>query len=148
MEKTETLVAAHYTTEDLLGRIARALTEVGADPANLRPDDLKPVDEFHTGGLEATKALLDQLQIDAETRVLDIGSGLGGTARFVTETYGAGVVGVDLTPVFVETALELSRMVGLEDQVTYLTGSATALPLEPDSVDLALMFHVGMNIAD
>lgn len=73
----------HYQTEDLLGRIRAALKEAGADPTAPSPDDLKPVDEFHTGGLEATEALLSQLEIGPDMTVLDLGSGIGGTAREV-----------------------------------------------------------------
>ncbi len=39
-------------------------------------------------------------------------------------------------------------MVGLDGLTGFDTGSATDLPLEDASVDLATMFHVGMNIAD
>ena len=83
MTAIEERVAAHYTTTALLERIRVALAEMGIDPASARPEDLKPVDEFHTAGVESTQALLDQLDIGPDTRVLDIGSGLGGTARLI-----------------------------------------------------------------
>jgi SAM-dependent methyltransferase len=35
--------------------------------------------------------------------VLDIGCGLGGTARFIASRYGSRVVGIDLTTEYVET---------------------------------------------
>ena len=144
----EDTVAAHYTTGSLVERIMAALESLGVDPKALRPADLKPVDEFHMGGLEATEAFLAHLPIARETRVLDIGSGIGGTARLVAERHGARVLGVDLTPEFVETARALSEMASLGDRVRFETGSALALPVEERSVDLALMLHVGMNIAD
>ena len=76
-------VAQHYATSDLLGRIDEAITQLGADPAHLTIDNLKPVGEFHTGGIEATTALLDQLEITPDMVVVDLGCGLGGTARHI-----------------------------------------------------------------
>lgn len=141
-------VADHYTTDDLLGRIDAALRDSGADPDNLSFDDLKPVDEFHTGGIEATTALLDQLRIGPDAQVIDLGCGLGGTARHIHHRYGARVRGIDLTPLFVETGQALNRRLGIDDRVTLQVGDVTDLGFEDGSGDLVTMFHVGMNVAD
>lgn len=132
----------------MLERIRAGLAEAGADPERPAPDDLKGVDEFHIGGIEATEALLGPLGISAGMRVLDIGSGIGGTARFIADRYGARVTGVDLTPAFVEVARELSRMTGLDGLTEYAVGSAYDLPVPDGTVDLAVMMHVGMNLDD
>lgn len=144
----EGAVAAHYTTADLLARIGAALAAAGADPEAPAPEDLKPVDEFHTGGLAATEDLLAQVAIGPGTRVLDIGSGLGGTARLIAHRFGASVTGIDLTPLYVETAAALSERVGLAGRTRFVAASALGMPVADASVDLATMFHVGMNIAD
>ena len=146
MTDLEDRVSAHYTVGDLIGRIKAALAVTGADPDAPRPSDLKPVDEFHTGGLAATEALLDQVSITQETRVLDIGCGLGGTARYISDKYGASVTAFDLTPLYVEVAKELTGMVGLE--AAFHVGSALEMPVADASADVATMFHVGMNIED
>lgn len=146
METLEARVAAHYTTQDLLDRIESALKKHGVAVATA--DDLKPVDEFHTGGLEATDALLSQLEITPETKVLDIGCGLGGTARHIVHRYGAHVSGIDLTPVFVEVGQALNKQVHLEEAIDLQVASATELPMPDASFDLVTMFHVGMNISD
>ncbi|MFD1157073.1 class I SAM-dependent methyltransferase [Roseovarius aestuarii] len=148
MTDTETLVARHYAGATLLDNIRAALKEAGVDPDAPGIEDLKPVDEFHTGGSEATDALLDQLTITADTRVLDIGCGIGGAARHVAARTGAHVRGFDLTPDFVTTATALSDLVGMADQTNFQVGSALDIPEPDDSADLALMFHVGMNIED
>jgi SAM-dependent methyltransferase len=144
----EQSIAAHYTTGSLLERIRAGLVELGVDLDAVKPQDLKPVDEFHTGGAEATDALLSRLEITPDTRVLDIGSGLGGTARLIASRYSARVTGVDLTPAFVETAMDLSRMVGLGGRTDFIVGSAMNLPVGEAAFDLALLMHVGMNIPD
>jgi SAM-dependent methyltransferase len=148
MSTVEGRLLTHYTTAGLLERIKTGLRQAGADPDHPRPDDLKPVDEFHTGGAEATDALLARLEIGQNTRVLDIGSGLGGTARAIATRYSARVTGVDLTPAFVETATELSRMAGIGARTDFIVGSATAIPVGEAAFDIALLLHVGMNISD
>jgi ubiquinone/menaquinone biosynthesis C-methylase UbiE len=92
--------------------------------------------------------LLAHLEATQGARVLDIGSGLGGPARDVALRYGATVDGVDLTPEFVDAATELSRRVGLGGVTRFVVGSATALPAEDGVYDMALLMHVGMNVAD
>ena len=148
MSEIETRVASHYSGATLLEAIQSALQAAGANPERPTLDDLKPVDEFHTGGREATDALLDQLDITPETRVVDIGCGIGGAARHVAARTGAHVRGFDLTPDFVATGQALSDMTGLAGQTTFQVGNALQMPEADNSTDLALMFHVGMNIAD
>lgn len=148
MSDVEAGVSKHYASYDVLARIRAGLAEMGHDPDQISPDVLKPVDEFHIGGAEATGALLAKLDIQPEMQVLDIGSGIGGPARMIAGRYDCSVTGVDLTPHFVETARTLSRMCGMADRVRFEVGSATALPLPDESFDLALLLHVGMNIPD
>lgn len=141
-------VARHYATRTILSQIEAALKFKGADLDRLTVDDLKPVDEFHTGGIEATSALLDQLDFTPDMTVLDIGAGLGGTARHIVHRYGARVTGIDLTPDFVEAGRELSRRLHLEERIELAVASALDLPQQDSSIHLAVMIHVGMNIAD
>jgi len=141
-------VAKHYTSGDLLDRIDAALKDAGADPAHPGFDALKPVDEFHTGGIEATVALLDQLDLAPGADVIDLGCGLGGTARHILHRYGAKVRGIDLTPAFVEAGRALNDRLGLSQGITLEIGSVHDLPWEAASADLVTMFHVGMNISD
>lgn len=144
----ETHVAHHYDTGAILDRIKDGLRAAGADPDKPDPADLKAVDEFHVGGIEATEALLAPLGVTARTRVLDIGSGIGGTARHIAGRYGARVTGIDVTPAFVDTATALSAMCGMDDRTEYHVASAYDLPVGSHSIDLATMIHVGMNLED
>ncbi len=148
MRDIESGVSKHYASYDVLSRIRTGLAEMGHDPDGISPEVLKPVDEFHIGGAEATTALLEKLSIQPDMEVLDIGSGIGGPARMIAARYGCRVTGVDLTPHFVETARALSAMCGMADRVRFEVGSAVALPLGDASFDLALLLHVGMNVPD
>ncbi|WP_162789567.1 class I SAM-dependent methyltransferase [Altererythrobacter sp. ZODW24] len=144
----EAEVSAHYAKDGLLKQILNALTEGGISPSSATPGDLKSVDEFHVGGISATTALIDQLELKPEMKVLDIGSGIGGTARFIAGETGAHVTGVDLTPEYTSTAIGLSKLVGMDDLTDFRTASALKLPFGDNSFDAALMLHVGMNIPD
>ena len=80
--------------------------------------------------------------------VLDIGSGIGGPARYIANTLGVTVEGIDLTPEFVEAAVEITEMVGMTERVSFQVGSATSIPFDDDTFDASTMLHVGMNISD
>lgn len=144
----ESRVQDHYTTGALTKRVKQALRELGTDPDQATADDLKACDEFHTGGVAATDLLVESLTVTADTRVLDIGSGIGGPARYFANRYGCHATGIDLTQEFVDCAAELSAMVGLSDRTRFQQGSALDLPFADGSFELALLLHVGMNIED
>jgi len=148
MNGHEEAVARHYGRSDLLVRIRAGLSALGHDPDRLSPDDLKPVDEFHIGGAEATADLVGQLEIDVNTDLLDIGCGIGGTARLVAARHGCRVTGIDLTPEYVDCARALSAAAGLGQTVSFEEASATELPFADHSFDVATLIHVGMNVSD
>jgi ubiquinone/menaquinone biosynthesis C-methylase UbiE len=147
-ENVELRVARHYARSRLEQVILDALVASGKDLDRLVPSDLAPVDEFHTGGREATIALAAQMAIAPGSSLLDIGCGIGGPSRFFAEAYGCCVMGIDLTEDFVRTAQTLARRVGLGDRVSYRRASALALPFAPGTFDGAYTMHVGMNIED
>ncbi len=147
-DTSPTDLIGHYGRGGLLAAIDAALLESGLDPAAVTVEDLGPVDEFHVGGRVATTRLLDQLALGREPHLLDVGCGLGGTARLLASGPAARVTGIDLTPEYVAVGRSLTERVGLADQVDLRVGSALDLPFDDGSFDGAVMLHVGMNIAD
>lgn len=141
-------VADHYATSGLLDRIMAALRAAGKDLDRLTIDDLSPIDEFHSRRRKATEELARMLAPAATDHVIDIGSGIGGPARYLAAVHGCRVSGVDLTPEFVAAASALTGMLGLADRVDFRVGSALALPFPDASFDLAWTQNVAMNIAD
>lgn len=141
-------VAQHYGKGGLLDRIFGSLVEAGKDLDHLTIDDLAPMDEFHSRRRLATQELAALLAPSSTENVIDIGSGLGGPARYLAATYGCQVSGVDLTPEFVQTAIALTSRVGLSAKVDFRTGSALNLPFPDASFDCAWSQNVAMNIAD
>jgi ubiquinone/menaquinone biosynthesis C-methylase UbiE len=147
MERTS-VVAAHYARGDLLARIEEGLRAAGKDPERLTVDDLAPIDEFHVRGRQATVELMEALPSGIAGEVLDVGSGLGGPARFLAQQRDLRVVGIDLTPDYVAVARELTRRCGLDHRVRFLAGDALALPFPAASFAAAYTQHVAMNIED
>jgi ubiquinone/menaquinone biosynthesis C-methylase UbiE len=145
---TDNPVERHYGRAGIAAAIRAGFAALGKAPETATIDDLSAVDEFHIGGRQATAEVLGQLGLAGHHRVLDIGSGIGGAARFAAQTYGCRVDGIDLTAEYVETAAELSRWVGLGDRVSFRQASALDLPFDAATFDGAFMLHVGMNIAD
>ncbi len=133
-------------------RLLEALASEFADePAERRfpAVDLALVDQLHTRGYAATVDFATTIGVDAETLVLDVGAGLGGPARFLAETYGCRVFGIDATAALVRGAKYLtSRWSGRSDLVEFRIGDALALPHDDASFDLVWMQHVAMNIRD
>jgi ubiquinone/menaquinone biosynthesis C-methylase UbiE len=147
-ESVEERVARHYARSDLEQTILDALVASGKDPDRLAPVDLAPVDEFHTGGRQATIEFAAQMDLMPGMHLLDIGCGIGGPSRLFADERGCRVTGIDLTADYVRTAEALARRVGLGGRVSYRHASALALPFEPGTFDGAYMMHVGMNIED
>ncbi len=127
--------------------IAAVRAHAGVDVA-INPETLAPVDHLHGRGVLATQELTALLEPRSGEAILDIGSGLGGPARWIAATYGCAVTGVDLTPEHCDAARELNVACGMADRVRILQGSALALPLPDASFDRAYSHNVVMNIAD
>ena len=145
---TEQQVAKHYTHGSLLQAIFDALKQMGKDPDRLAASDLSAADEFHLGWRAATAALAKDLGLARGVHVLEVGSGIGGPARYFAEAHGCRVTGIDLTDEFVQVAGELTRRCGLGDLVSFKQASALDLPFGAGAFDAATLIHVGMNIQD
>ncbi len=134
MTYTETDVVA--SIEHLSGNALTALTQNQRDQ----------LDQFHAGGPEAVQRLLPNLRLAPGMTVLDVGSGLGGPARQVARSAGCRVVGIDITPAYVDAARALTDTAGLTERVQFLCTDLAAL--EPIEFDGAYTMHVQMNVAD
>src|SRR5207342_2399296 len=100
-----------YSTGLSRRNIEQALVSAGMDIDHIAPADLAALEDFHTMGRIATGRLVDLLEITTDTRVLDAGSGIGGSARFVADRYGCAVTAVDLTEEYCDTCTWLNRLV-------------------------------------
>ena len=141
-------VARHYGSAGIAERVLAAFhRQHGADAA-VTVEGLAPLDQFHGRGPLATRELVALLQPQPGERLLDIGSGIGGPARWIAVKFDCHVTGVDLTPEFCAAAEALNAATGLAARVRVIQGSALALPMPDGAFDAAYSQNVIMNIAD
>jgi ubiquinone/menaquinone biosynthesis C-methylase UbiE len=142
-------VAAHWARLSLtFDGAMQALQAQGIVPGQATADDLYALDMNHMGGLAATDALAEMAHLRPGQRVVDVGAGVGGPARRMAHQYGARVWGVELSEAVYQTAVRLTALVGLHDQVQFHQGSALALPFADSAFDVVVMQHVAMQIAE
>jgi sarcosine/dimethylglycine N-methyltransferase len=142
------LGAPPYATGETVARIRAALLAAGHDPERLDPAELALLEDFHSSGRLATVALIDLLGPGADDRVLDAGSGIGGTARLLARERGCAVTALDLTAEYCDAARWLNDATGLTGRIEVVEGDVTALPFADGSFDIVLSQHVQMNVAD
>lgn len=140
-------IERHYTTSSIAERVITAARAEQPD-GPLTADSLSLIDHFHGRGIVATKEMVKALDPKSGERILDIGSGIGGPARWIASHYGCHVTGIDLTKAFCEAAVTLTEATALTDRVTIVNGSALELPFADASFDRAYSQNVIMNIAD
>ena len=141
-------VSGHYSSGDLLARLEARLREDGFDPMRPTFEALAPYDHFHGRGLEATEDMANRLQVSGSDHIVDVGSGLGGPARYFARRFGCRVSGIDLTAEFCEVARHLTSLLGLAERVSIEQGDALAMPFGDATFDGACSMNVSMNIAD
>ncbi len=145
-------IAGHYTRGDLFDRLQAALREDGVDPEQPSVATLAPYDQFHGRGLEVTEEIAGEiaetLTVTPEDHLLDIGSGIGGPARYMATRFGCRVTGIDLTEEFCAVARRLTALLGLEARVDFHQGNALAMPFADGGFAGAYSMNVSMNIAD
>lgn len=143
-----TTTLPQYATGDTRARIEHALGVAGVDTHALQARDLALLEDFHTLGRMATAGLVELAQISARDRVLDAGTGIGGSARLIAGERGAHVTAVDITPEYCAAAAWLNELVGLSARIEVAVADVTALPFEDGVFDVVVSQHVQMNIAD
>ncbi|SMX45181.1 class I SAM-dependent methyltransferase [Maliponia aquimaris] len=143
-----TAVQEHYGSADIVARILSAIPWAPETGNPLTPDMLYRFDQLHGRELHATRDHAARLSPKPGAHVLDIGSGIGGPARYLAATCGCRVMGIDLTLAFVDTARDLTALCGLGAMVDFVQGDAAHLPMADAGFDHALCFYVGMNLPD
>ncbi len=139
-------VTKHYSPED--ATVEAVLADLGKEDSPLNIAELAGSDQFHSGGLEATRLLIQRAGIKASDRVLDVGGAFGGPARLLAHDVGCHVTVVDLSEAYCRVGEKLTARTGLADRVTFRQGNALDLPFDAGSFDVVWTQHSSMNIAD
>ena len=132
-----------------LDRIARGLAALGIGPKDpIAPEQLFALDQWHYHGTDAIRAAADRLGLGATSRVLDIGAGIGGPARYLAHTTGCHVTAIELQPELDAIAVDLTERSGLSDRVTHIRGDALTYPLPDASFDAVVSWLAILHIPD
>lgn len=110
--------------------------------------DLLDLDQLHYLGTDALDEAAQKLGLSREKRVLDIGSGLGGPARYLAYRYGCRVTGVELQEDFFQTSVALTRRADLSHLVDFIHGDFTRLDLQAKPFDHWISFLAFLHIPD
>jgi len=147
MEILTSQIEKHYYRQDLYEDILNRLKDIGVDINNVNRKDIASVDEFHVRGAEISKELAKKANIN-NAELLDVGCGIGGPCRMLADEFNCNTTGIDLSKEFIKTAINLSKLVGLDTSTSFLQGDATNLPLKDNSFDVVWTQHVQMNISN
>ena len=93
-------------------------------------------DQNHIANVKAVVELANAAQISSESLVVDIGAGLGGSARSLASRYGCKVHCVDLSPQRIADAIQLTELVRLSSLLSFECGNAIESEVVPLSVDV------------
>ena len=75
-------------------------------------------------------------RLDTSARVLDIGAGYGGAARWLAKTYGCHVTALNLSEVENTRNREMSAQQGLADKIEVIDGAFEQIDAPDDSFDV------------
>jgi len=145
MVSLNTLIENQYHTPGLYEDILNRLGEQEIELNNVSRRDIADVDEFHVRGAEVSHELAGRIRLE-NSKVLDVGCGIGGPSRMLADDYNCQVTGIDLSHEYIRTAKGLSELVGLQDKTEYIWSNALDLPFENGSFDVVWTQHVQMNI--
>jgi len=96
---------------------------------------------LHPGGLPSTERMLNLLDLTAESRLLDLGCGVGSTTRYVARKYGCEAVGIDRDAEMIEQARRRSGEKRYA-RVHYQVMNGTAMEFADDSFDCVVLQSV------
>lgn len=147
MEVLNSQIEKHYYRPNLYNDIISRLKELDVDLNNVSRKDIASVDEFHVRGAEISRELAKIANIN-NSRLLDIGCGIGGPCRMLADEFNCDAVGIDISKEYVSTAIRLSKLVGLSNNTKFIYADATNLPFQDNEFDVVWTQHVQVNISD
>jgi cyclopropane fatty-acyl-phospholipid synthase-like methyltransferase len=132
-----------------LDRIERGLAAKGIGPSDpIPPENLFALDQWHYHGTEAIHLAGVQLGLGPSSRVLDVGSGIGGPARYLAHTFGCSVAALELQANLDAIGADLTRRSGLADRVMHICGDALTYPLRAMTFDAVVSWLAVLHIPD
>lgn len=140
-------ICDHWAPRANLATIRADLARKGIEPTGISLEQLAPYDQLHAGEFEATRVFARWASPPPRGRVLDLGSGLGGGARYLAREHGCQVTAVELSAALHDAGRELTRWTRLSDQVEHRCCDLRDLA-DSAAFDLVWLQHVDMHLPD
>ena len=93
-------------------------------------------EEIAIASRRTVERMAEQSGVDSHSKVLDLGSGYGGSARYLADKYGCRVTCLNLSEVENERNREKTEAQGLADLIDVVDGSFERLPFEDNAFDV------------
>ncbi len=113
---------------------------------SISTDQLLRFDQIHAGGLTATKKISELINLKPSSKVLELGGGIGGVARYLAKNYNSFVINLDLSLTYSITGLKLTSMTKEQLMVFFVCSDALDIPFGDEKFNLVWMQHINMNI--
>lgn len=126
--------------------IAKELKAIQKDEDRLVWGDLTHLDQLHYFGTTALDHLAQSLKIKKGDRILEVGSGLGGPARYLAANYKCHMMGVELQNDLFQTSVSLTKRCGLDQDVQFVKGDFTRLDFSGMKFDNLISLLVFLHI--
>jgi cyclopropane fatty-acyl-phospholipid synthase-like methyltransferase len=111
-------------------------------------DHLAALDHDHFGGKEATDKFLTVCNVKPGNRVLDIGSGLGGPARYIAAHGNCEVVGIELQEDRYTWSVNVTRELEMDNTVSFILGDACQVEIPDRQFTHAVAFLSILHFAE
>jgi sarcosine/dimethylglycine N-methyltransferase len=95
-----------------------------------------PDESIFEASRRTVQTIAEQVQLDEKTRVLDVGAGYGGAARYLAKTYGCFVSCLNLSEKENERNRQKNKEQGLDHLIEVIDGNFESLPYENESFDV------------
>jgi ubiquinone/menaquinone biosynthesis C-methylase UbiE len=114
-------------------QIFDAVPARGIAKKDITEEVLQLHDQDHYGGTKAVDRLMTQASFISSDHLLDVCSGVGGPARYISWKSGCRVTGLDLTASRVAGAIELTEAARMSERVDFVQGNALEMPFDDHS---------------
>ena len=128
-------------------RIFNELKEIGKSTSStLLVEDLTKFDQLHYHGTDAIDIFIEKLEINEKTKILDVGSGIGGPARYLADKTGAEITAIELQSDQNNLAKDLTKKCGLSNKVSHICGDILDYDFKNQTFDAVVswltLYHI------
>ena len=130
-------------------RIFNELKEIGkSTSSSLLVEDLTKFDQLHYHGTDAIDIFIEKLEINEKTKILDVGSGIGGPARYIADKTGAEITAIELQSDQNNLAKDLTKKCGLSNKVSHICGDILDYDFKNQTFDAVVSWLTLYHIAN